>query len=465
MKKSLKNIMICLTMLFIGAVAFMMNGEETFAAETKLVTFTFSNEKGKNYTVDLSVYEDSAYSSGYNYKFSTGTLYLPIGTENEKWTVTKQIYSAGAVTVSDVSCYESVELSLGTTIYFNVGLQTNVTLDWSSYFKIVPYRHLMSVDNMAISAGTKGNQRFNPGKKNYMLIRSNLQISVPSDKSANIRVRVYNNKNKFVYEKFIKNVNGNGLLNMKWDGKASKGNEAGVKAAYVKAGTYKAEVALVYNDNGIDNVITKRCTFKVSKKAPAGTKGIAKAKDIVMYTGNPNVDYMAEKMIKAAGVKSGMSDDQKVKKIYHYMTKKFKHKHYDGTKRKNYYNLTKLKSKIASFQKKTEKKYAKGTVVYNYAYGYTTEFCMSTRSGVCNDHAEIFKILCNHVGVEAEVCGGYYKNRNGSLAGHAWNSAIVNGKTYYYDVDVEIQNYGGGQGDYYWYKKTLKEAKKNHVFY
>ena len=40
----------------------------------------------------------------------------------------------------------------------------------------------------------------------------------------------------------------------------------------------------------------------------------------------------------------------------------------------------------------------------------------------------------------------------------------VNGKKYYYDVDVEIQNYGNGQGDYYWYKKTLSEAKKTHVF-
>ena len=42
--------------------------------------------------------------------------------------------------------------------------------------------------------------------------------------------------------------------------------------------------------------------------------------------------------------------------------------------------------------------------------------------------------------------------------------SLKDGKTYYYDVDVEIQNYGNGQGDYYWYKKTLKEAKKTHEF-
>ncbi|MFR6167942.1 MAG: hypothetical protein ACLUKE_07195 [Blautia wexlerae] len=44
------------------------------------------------------------------------------------------------------------------------------------------------------------------------------------------------------------------------------------------------------------------------------------------------------------------------------------------------------------------------------------------------------------------------------------NYAVVNGRKYYYDVDIEIQNYGKGQGDYYWYKKTLAQAKGNHVF-
>ena len=40
----------------------------------------------------------------------------------------------------------------------------------------------------------------------------------------------------------------------------------------------------------------------------------------------------------------------------------------------------------------------------------------------------------------------------------------MNGRKYYYDVDIEIQNYGKGQGDYYWYKKALAQAKGNHVF-
>lgn len=465
MKKSVRNRLAGVAFLFAMICAFLWNGQEIYAAENKLITLTFTDDSGKNYNVDVTAYEDAAYASGYGYKFSADILYVPMSGETGTLRVSSVTHGTGPVTVSECYYNENVYLQMGTTSYFNISLETNVTLDWASYIKIVPYRHVLSVDNLAISAGTKGNQRFHPSKNNYMIIRSNMQISIPSDKTADIRIRIYNSKNKYVYQKMVKNVSGNGLLNIKWNGKASKNNEAGVKATYVKAGNYKAEVAVIYNDPSVASVVAKKVSFKVNKKAPSGTKGVAKAKAIVMYTGNPNVDYMAEKMVKAVGVKSSMSADQKVKKIYHYMTKKFKHKHYDETKRKTYYNLAKLKSKITSFQKTTEKKYKQGKLVYNYAYGFTTEYCMSTRSGVCNDHAEIFKILCNHVGVEAEVCGGYYKNRNGSLAGHAWNSAIVNGKTYYYDVDIEIQNYGGGQGDYYWYKKTLKQAKKNHVFY
>lgn len=89
---------------------------------------------------------------------------------------------------------------------------------------------------------------------------------------------------------------------------------------------------------------------------------------------------------------------------------------------------------------------------------------MVQKSGVCDYHAAVFKVLLNHAGIEAGVVGGYYKNRSGSLSPHAWNYAIVNGKTYYYDVDIEIQNYKKGQGDYYWYKKTYKQATSNYVF-
>lgn len=198
--------------------------------------------------------------------------------------------------------------------------------------------------------------------------------------------------------------------------------------------------------------------------AAAGAKDVRAAVKPI-YTGDKYVDYIAEKMIKSAGVKSGMSDDKKVKKIYHYMTTHFKHRHYyhSRNKYKVYYKLM-PKKKFNAYKKKTDALKKKGKISYNYKN--TDElWCMQRRIGDCTDHAAIFKILCNHVGVKAETCRGQYRNRNGKRSPHSWNYAVVNGKKYYYDVDVEIQNYGGGQGDYYWYKKTLSEAKRNHIFH
>ena len=366
------------------------------------------------------------------------------------------VYNSNLVLTKSTGCTEEISFQYIST---NGEIET-----YYRYFSVSPYEISLSVDNLVTCASSKG---FNPSKGNYIWIYSNVAVSVPYNVNGTVdlRLRVYNSSGKYVYQKVLSDISGGGFFNLKWDGKASKNNEAGVKATYLKKGNYRVELALIYEGNGDSKVVSKRTSLKVSKSAPSGTKGVAKAKSVILYTGNANVDYMAELMVKAAGVKSGMSADQKVKKIYHYMTTKFKHIHYGESGRKTYYNLTKLKSKISKFKTASDKKTKQGKLLYSYNVGWNTEYCMSTRSGVCDNHAQIFKILCNHVGVEARVCGGYYKNRNGSLAGHSWNSAIVNGKTYYYDVDIEIQNYGGGQGDYYWYKKTLKQAKKNHVFY
>ena len=149
------------------------------------------------------------------------------------------------------------------------------------------------------------------------------------------------------------------------------------------------------------------------------------------------------------------------------MTKSFKHikaANY-GDSFKVYYDLDKLKSKISKYDESVYKKWAKGQIIFdNRLAGYSISWNMQRRVGVCTDNAEIFKILLAHVGVQSGLCEGYYLNRNGTKSGHTWNWVIVNGTKYYYDVDVEIINYGNGQGDYYWYKKSLSESKKVHEF-
>lgn len=91
--------------------------------------------------------------------------------------------------------------------------------------------------------------------------------------------------------------------------------------AYTSNGTYKVELFYyVEKDQICIKSVTKTKSFKVSSKAPSGSKGLAASTTIPEYTGVDTVDYMAEKMIQSAKIKLTMSQDEKVRRIYHWMT-------------------------------------------------------------------------------------------------------------------------------------------------
>ncbi len=215
------------------------------------------------------------------------------------------------------------------------------------------------------------------------------------------------------------------------------------------------------------------CAIPQDPALPASSKTVSfqiasqdNLKGVPVLTGDMEVDYMAEQICKEAGIKDSLSDDEKVKRIYHWMTVNQKHAHYyEGGSFQTYFNLASSKKKIKAYRKKTDQLSENGELTYSYNYDMIRrKWCMERRIGVCTDNAAIFQILCNHVGVEAGICSGNYLNRNGTKPPHSWNYAVVGGVTYYYDVDVEIQNYGKGQGDYYWYKKTREQAEQTHRF-
>lgn len=460
MKKNVKLVVMLLTLLFTTAFFVLCHKEIQAAEKNIVVRLTMEDEKGNQYIANV-------YESGSSYEFDQKSFYIPMEADTQKVKITAQTYQTDVTTVRYCSYTETTEVTLkmGERTRCGFCMRTNTIFQYDTLFSLIPYKHSLNLDNMAISAGTSGNKRFHPSKNNYMTIRSNIVVSLPNSDTAKLRLRILNTKGKYVYQKTITGVKADALWTVKWNGKASSNNAGVKKGSYVKDGNYQAEVSLIYGDT----TITKKKSFTISKKAPSGTTGIAKSKKLIMYTGNAEIDYMAEKMIKEAGIKSNMSDEKKVKKIYEYMTKKFTH--YKGQKISTKYNLTSASTKnaIAKLKSATEKKYKSGSILYSHYYivdssGNYTEKTMSIRGGVCDDHAEIFVILCNHVGVEAGKCSGYYINRNGKYSGHAWSYAIVNGKKYYYDVDISIQNYKK-KVNYTWYKKTLKEAKKNHIFF
>ncbi len=438
-------------------------GKEAKAQETEperhdIGKFTITHESGEVQTrkiqaISLNASRWTVGLDNYDFLFLSETA-----NKIDSFRVQAEIWENEYYNPDSMRYKDTITLEKNTMIEDGVTLTNGGEID-VIYFSIKLYHVDLEVESLVTSASNKG---FHPSKGNYLIIRSVAfaDVMMTDTHVLELDVQITNNVGRVVYQEFYGDVGTGVYFDTKWNGKDQK------TKAYVKDGTYK--VTVIYSFYGAEErkTVTKSVNFKVSRKAPKGKKGLTKAKDIITLTGNPEIDFMAEKMVKAAGVKMNMSDEKKVKKIYHYMTKKFKHTHYTAldNKYKVHYKLDKLTPKIIKYMNKTDKLLAKGEVIYNYQYGFTTSWCMQRRRGVCDDHAEIFKILLNHVGVEAGVCGGYYLNRDGSKEGHAWNYAIVNGKKYYYDVDVEIQNLGKGQGDYYWYKKTKKQAKKNHKF-
>ncbi len=470
MKTQYRNLLA--VMIFLFGLALFPQRAGAAPDGTKVMKIT---AKSGDYTAEAAVYasEDSYWGYGYDFELDNEALDLLVKKKNAAVSVSVEVLNPEIIVADSLVYEKGIKFSDSSYSYQYLNFQYNWEGEVRSAgvsYQIIAHMLNLSVDNLYLTVNSKG---FHPGSSAYMPIQANLSYEAWNMwGSLKFRIRILNSKGKYVYQKTY-DANNGGYVRLRWNGKASKKNEAGVKSgAYVPDGKYKVEAYYYYKKSDGEKFAKNvkpasvKKSFKVSSKTPAGTKGMAKAKELPIYTGDNTIDYIADCMIKEAGIKSSTSADQKVKKIYHYMTTHFKHIHYDSTeKRKVYYNTTKLASKIKKYGKSSLSSYKKQKVLYSYDVGYSLEQHMKTRSGVCNDHADIFALLCKHVGVDAGICSGYYLNRNGTRAGHAWNYAVVNGVTWYYDVDVEIQNYGKGQGDYYWYKKTRKEANKTHEFH
>lgn len=435
---------------------------------TKVMTIT---AKTAGYTAKASVYAEKNAYGGYDFEMDRESLDILVKKKNAAVSVSVKVLKPKIIDKGSLDYEKKIkfddygrspqELNFQ---YYQDGDMKNASV----WYQINAHMVKLSIDNLYLTVNAKG---FHPGGDAYMPIQVDRSLEKWNayEGSPRLRIRIVNSRGKYVYQKTYRADRG-GYIRLRWNGKASKKNEAGVKAgSYVPDGYYRVEACYFYKKASGEKFtvkpVTAKKSFKVSSKTPSGTQGVAQAKELPIYTGNDTVDYLAECMLQEAGVTSSTPADEKVRKIYHYMTTHFKHIHYDmTTKRKAFYNTKKLAAKIKKYGKSSLKSYKLHKILYSYDVGYFLEENMKTRSGVCDDHADIFALLCKHVGIDAGVCSGYYLNRNGTRASHAWNYAVVNGVTWYYDVDVEIQNYGKGQGDYYWYKKTREQANQNHAF-
>lgn len=337
---------------------------------------------------------------------------------------------------------------------------------------------------------------------------SSITYTTSSCKNLKMRIRILNSKGKYVYQQTLTNLSRKGTKKLTWNGKASAGNTAKLTAStLVPNGTYRVEVYLSGKAGKKNRGTTKRTSFKVSRKATTTTPDVTPtpsptpsddkvtpaedmettASGVARLTGDAQLDYMAEMMLREAGVTSSMSADEKVQRIYYWVSHEFKHVHDSHTNYKKYYNLNALSSEIQAYRASTDRLVAEGKAQYvkliycagiKYSTGAytdsrhtsfqnTAKLWFNSRVGQCNRTADAFMILCNHAGIEGGVCAGYYLNSNGTKSGHYWNWLRINGAVYYYDVDVQLQNNAKGfRHPYYerWYKANKAMALKYHQF-
>ena len=467
----------CLVLLvFLGA----FTGAKAAAAEKKcVITVTAKSSLQK---VSQNVYASANETYG-GYSFEYTPIDIAVKSAGEKISVLVEVKDELIVKDSlSFAQATGTEEEIGGSFSFSYSYTSGDWTRTSSHY----ISRLLNVHYAGFTVKTPlvktAKAGFRPGKGNALPVFAVLEVDKVSNGLAlKCRVRILNSKGKTAFQKIfdVPAVTGKKILfYYPWSGKASKGNSAKLGSGkFVPKGKYKAEICVYASASSAGAKTaasklpksTKKKTFTITSKGAAGAAALKSALGtVVMYTGHPEIDYMAEKMVQAAGVKLSMSDDDKVEKLYHYMTKNFKHikaSNY-GDNFKIYYDLDKLKTKISQYDSSLYKKWSRGEIVFDSSLaGYSTVWNMQRRAGVCTDNATIFKILLAHVGVQAGRCDGYYLNRNGTKSGHTWNWVIVNGTKYYYDVDVEIINYGNGQGDYYWYKKSLSESKNTHEYY
>lgn len=323
------------------------------------------------------------------------------------------------------------------------------------------YAKEIKLNNLLIEIPAAG---FNPSEGNYIKIKT----AIPEEffyLDAIYSISIKSPGGNVVYRKVFNGADVGQYISFMWDGKGTKNTKAPYnKPKYVAPGQYTVEMAaaIVLSDNSKIQIADKKQTsFVVSKNAPAGKAGVNAATKIPIYAVDDFSNYVIAMMCVKAGVNRNMSEDEKVKKIYQWEVRNFKHAH-NFAENKVLWDEKALAKEIQAFAIRTDKEVAEGKaikVVYDVWPGP-----LSTQSGVCDDNAAAFKDMLLQVAVDAGICSGYYLNRNGTASGHSWNNASVNGVMKYYDVDVEIQNVGKTDG-WYWFNKTRAQSNENHEYH
>jgi len=182
------------------------------------------------------------------------------------------------------------------------------------------------------------------------------------------------------------------------------------------------------------------------------SKNLAASREGVESPINETFQMTDQILIKI--INYGMNQDDKVKAVYDFLV----------------YNYTKYgyNEKLPSGNKVSYDVITTdaGTLYLDIMFAYRL---LISKTGTCNDFAFLMFVMLYRLNIESEVIyelnGSFFVNYDGSLHHHSFNRVCVNGKWYWYDVDMDGSMFRRGIKPLYSnYKKDTATFKKNHIW-
>lgn len=228
------------------------------------------------------------------------------------------------------------------------------------------------------------------------------------------------------------------------------------------------------------SVIKGKCTNAIMAKEFGEASGTVTSstdgKSYAIYTGDADLDYICYLTLK--NIKTGSSDEAKVKGIFNWMKThvKFADKNRDDfkygsfkfikSKYKCYYNYTTkaFHKKALAYEEKIQKQIYTGKALCNGTDWTSYDRCLNSfafRQGSCSFITPMFNVMLGAKGVESYRVSGYYVNDDGSMMDHNFTLAKVNGKYYWYDAPIACRHPSSAS---YWYKKGNNFNKRYHKY-
>lgn len=201
---------------------------------------------------------------------------------------------------------------------------------------------------------------------------------------------------------------------------------------------------------------------------------------VPIYTGYPDLDYMAEEMLKEINV-TGKTDRDRILEVYNWIIQNCERY---GTAEKEYFDFDEVMEKSSGdFYEKMETSFMDGDITFRIdvagEMGSTDGFLpcdsndyvawaayqmMMYRIGQCHNFAGLLTVLLGHLGYDCRLIDGEFINSDGSHVEHKWNMVLLDGKYYWLDVRMDHANYertGKLNHTYFLIEDTAQWEKKH----